>query len=267
MTINKEDLYAYVAGLADASTVARIDQEVQEDPDGPTARDLRRLTANLANPWDIDWGGIMSALEDEEEDAEVEQVSLERAEDAEAEQASLELASERIRGELELLAEEVESGRWPRLLLDDHRGLINEVRGRLDVAGFAVSPQRYYPAAAEALRRLKVERAQRQLARGNPDPEKPVVPSDLPETLRDTERSAPSSDTLLSAVVNPARVLDTENRFLELGQVDASLQEVFLLAHFGGRSVEEIARLGNLPLSSVQETLSMALAYIEGPQS
>jgi hypothetical protein len=226
MNISAEELRAYAVGLADNDAAARIEQELQSNPNGEAAVYLHRLDNRLANPWQIDWRLIVEASELPSEPAQ------------------------RIRQELEILVAEIEAGRWPGLSLKDNRGLVNEIRVRLEIAEFNLAPEVFYPLSADAVRSLWVGRARRCLEIASPRRETVL---DMPD---DTIM------TLFASALKPDRVLEMEQRLEELAAADETLKQVFHLAHFAGRTLGEIGRLMTVSLARAEHVLALARSHV-----
>jgi RNA polymerase sigma factor (TIGR02999 family) len=130
--------------------------------------------------------------------------------------------------------------------------LVHEVYLRLKSDGEAQweNPRQFFAAAAEAMRRILVERARRQAALKYGGKRARV---DLSEV---------DGDALQVEQANPAAMLALDEAIEELKQFDARLAEVVMLRYFSGLSVEETAAALDSSPRTVKREWSVARAWL-----
>ena len=130
--------------------------------------------------------------------------------------------------------------------------LVHEVYLRLKNDGEAQweNPRQFFAAAAEAMRRILVERARRQAALKYGGKRSRV---DLDEV--DSDRGSIDQ-------TNPSAMLALDEAIDELKQFDARLAEVVMLRYFSGLSVEETAAALQSSPRTVKREWSVARAWL-----
>jgi RNA polymerase sigma factor (TIGR02999 family) len=130
--------------------------------------------------------------------------------------------------------------------------LVHEVYLRLknDGDGQWQNPRQFFAAAAEAMRRILVERARRQAAVKHGGKRGRIDLNDLDEDAVQVEHS------------NPAAMLVLDEAIDELKRFDERLAEVVMLRYFSGLSVEETAAALESSPRTVKRDWSVARAWL-----
>ena len=124
--------------------------------------------------------------------------------------------------------------------------LVHEVYMRLGVDSGWECPRHFFGAAAEAMRRILVERARRRdsLKRGG---DKSRVDMEFVD---------------VSTEPDPASMLALDDALGELKQLDPRLLEVVMLRYFSGLSIEEVASAMNVSSRTIKRDWVVARAWL-----